>query len=328
MSDNGVQVVLGTMLFGQQVDEEGSIEQLKLFAGHPVSHGPPAKYMIDTARNYGLGICEILLGKQFATGTIKRGDVLLATKVNAFQDQGLSLSAQSVEQQVTDSLRCLQVSCIDLLYLHAPDYQTPLEETLAAVNRCHVAGKFTEFGLSNYPAWQVALIHTLCTARGWVKPTVYQGMYNALTRDVERELLPCLRQLGVRFYAYNPLAGGLLTGRYSESQEAPQEGRFSDADMAQRYKARFWHDGYFEAMAIVKAACDAEGVTPAQAALRWLVHHSGLRAGDAVMVGASRSSHLQQNLDACASTPLPPALVSAFEQAWSCARPICPPYFR
>jgi aflatoxin B1 aldehyde reductase len=77
------------------------------------------------------------------------------------------------------------------------------------------AGKFKRFALSNYAAWEVMEIYHICKQRGFVLPTVYQGMYNALTRDVERELFPCLRRLGMSFYAYNPLAGGLLTGRYS-----------------------------------------------------------------------------------------------------------------
>merc|ERR1719181_2146311 len=99
---------------------------------------------------------------------------------------------------------------VDVYYLHNPDATTPILETLAAVDGLHKAGKIRELGLSNYAAWEVCHIHHLCAAHGFVKPTVYQGMYNGITRDVERELLPCLRALGMRFYAYNPLCGGLL----------------------------------------------------------------------------------------------------------------------
>ncbi|XP_031232899.1 aflatoxin B1 aldehyde reductase member 2-like [Mastomys coucha] len=108
---------------------------------------------------------------------------------------------------------------VDLFYLHIPDHSTPVEETLQACHQLHQEGKFVELGLSNYASWEVAEICTLCKKNGWILPTVYQrrgkqipayalmGMYNDTTWQVEKELLPCLRHFGLRFYAYNPLAG-------------------------------------------------------------------------------------------------------------------------
>ena len=97
-------------------------------------------------------------------------------------------------------------------YLHAPDHETPLAETLKACDELHKSGKFKELGLSNYAAWQVSEVMNLCKSNNWVKPTVYQGMYSAITRAVEAELFPCLRYYGIRFYAFSPLGGGILTG--------------------------------------------------------------------------------------------------------------------
>src|SRR5690606_26118365 len=102
----------------------------------------------------------------------------------------------------------------DIFYLHFPDHKTPLEETLKACQKLYEEGKFKELGLSNYSSWQVSEIYNMCKNNGWVLPTVYQGMYNVITRDVEKELFPCIRYYNMRFYSYNPLAGGLLTERY------------------------------------------------------------------------------------------------------------------
>merc|ERR1711937_425413 len=119
------------------------------------------------------------------------------------------------------------VDKVSLFYLHGPDTKNSIEDTLGAIKSLHEEGRFDEFGLSNYCAWEVAHIWHLCDKMGMVKPTVYQGMYNAVTRDVERELLPVLRQFQIRFYAYNPLAGGVLTGRYRSADEEQKEGRFA-----------------------------------------------------------------------------------------------------
>ena len=102
---------------------------------------------------------------------------------------------------------------VDLFYLHWPDGETPLETTLGATQRAYEAGRFQRLGLSNFSVEEVVRVHSHMSERGWIRPTVYQGMYNALTRDVEDELLPTLRRLRMSFYAYNPLAGGLLTGK-------------------------------------------------------------------------------------------------------------------
>jgi len=125
------------------------------------------------------------------------------------------------------SLNALGVDKVAIYYLHAPDITTPLEETFSAVNELHKAGNFTELGLSNYAAWDVVRIHWFCKSKGWVQPTVYQGMYNAITRSAEAEMIPALRACGMRGYWYNPLAGGMLTGKYNFSEEVSQ-GRFSE----------------------------------------------------------------------------------------------------
>ena len=162
---------------------------------------------------------------------------------------------------------------IDLLYLHAPDAATEIELSLAELKAMHDEGAFVNLGLSNFPAWEVAYIHGKCEDIGLPPPTTYQGMYNCVTRAVEPELLPALRALDMRFLAYNPLAGGLLTGKHEaggggdadKNASSSRRGRFSENKM---YLDRFWRPEYFAAVDAIAAACGKhEGLTVADASL-------------------------------------------------------------
>uniref|UniRef100_A0A2K6KKC8 Aldo-keto reductase family 7 like/pseudo n=1 Tax=Rhinopithecus bieti TaxID=61621 RepID=A0A2K6KKC8_RHIBE len=162
-----------------------------------------------------------------------------------------------------------------------------------------------------------------------------RGMYSATTRQVETELLPCLRHFGLRFYAYNPLAGGLLTGRYKyEDKDGKQPvGRFFGTQWAEFYRNCFWKENHFEGIALVEKALQAAygASTPSttSAALRWMYHHSQLQGahGDAVILGMSSLEQLEQNLAAAEEGPLEPAVVDAFNQAWHLFAHECPNYF-
>ena len=219
-----MRVVLGTMTFGRRMDLATAGRALEAFSDWGGGGGE-----LDTAFMYGGGETERILGEILA----QRGweGITLATKAHPGAADGTpSLRPEEVERQLTGSLQRLQCDAVDLFYLHSPDNATPLERTLEACARLHAAGKFRRLGLSNYAAWQVADAYHLCNRHGWPLPEVYQGMYNAVTRDVEPELLPCLRHLGMSFYAYNPLAGGLLTGQLSRRHGgAVASGRFQRA---------------------------------------------------------------------------------------------------
>ena len=316
-----MRVVLGTMTFGRRMDLAAAGRAVAAFSDWGGGGGE-----FDTAFMYGGGDTERILGEILA----QRGweDITLATKAHPGAAQGTpSLRPEEVERQLAGSLQRLQCDAVDLFYLHSPDNDTPLERTLEACARLHADGRFRRLGLSNYAAWQVAEAHHLCRSHGWPLPVVYQGMYNALTRDVETELLPCLRHLGISFYAYNPLAGGLLTGRYLGATAIPSSGRFHEQA---NYVPRYWRHSYLNSMERVQAACDAAGVSMTAAALAWMRHDSRLdaAAGDAVILGASTLEQLATNLDACRAGPLDDTLVQAFDAAWETCRPDCPPYFR
>ena len=191
-----MKIILGTMTFSDQVDEASSMEMLKGFACENHTE-------LDTAHQYNDGKTEKLLGKLIAEyPEFPRLHFSIATKVNPWNDDGLN--PDQVEFQFNQSLERLKVDSVDMLYLHSPDLETPIIDTLEKCQEFYEQGRFRRFGLSNYAAWQVAEIAEITSARGWVQPSVYQGMYNALTRDVQRELFPCLRNYDISFYAYNP----------------------------------------------------------------------------------------------------------------------------
>ncbi len=310
-----MKAILGTMTFASQVDKETSAQMIDGFRATGFDE-------LDSAYVYNGGDTENLLGQLNDKGHLNGCN--LATKVNP---NAGGLSPESVDKQFSTSLQRMGLQSVDLLYLHQPDLDTPILETLEAIQRHFDAGRFKRFGLSNYAAWQVAEIAQLCEQHGFVKPTVYQGMYNALTRDVERELFLCLKHFDIAFYVYNPLAGGILTGKHGNVGDTPAAGRFSGNA---EYQTRYWKDDYFNAVDAFKAACENESIAPSNAALRWLAHHSDLDQdkGDGVIVGASSLQHFNDNMGALKAGSLPQAVVDALDYGWNTARPNCIKYFR
>lgn len=314
--------LLGTMAFGGRADSQQSLEMIKAFLGR-------GHILLDTAIMYVDGKSEAIIGGMHLPKTVS-----IATKANPWD--GKTLKPESVRAQLETSLQRLQTDCVDLFYLHAPDHQTPVQDTLRACHELYKEGKFKELGLSNYASWEVAEIVCICKHNNWIVPTVYQGMYNATTRQVETELFPCLRYYGMKFYAYNPLAGGLLTGKYHfEDQDGSQpEGRFFGNNWAAAYRDRYWKPSHFQAIDLVLKALETaygpDKPTLTSAAMRWMYHHSKLKgdAGDGVIIGMSNMEQLQQNLNAAEEGPLDDRVVASFNEAWNLVAHECPNYFR
>jgi len=240
--------------------------------------------------------------------------------------------AADLHKYLDESLSALQTDKIHLFYLHGPDRKTPFEETFKTLNELHKAGKFELLGLSNYMSWEVAYISELCGQNGWIKPTVYQGVYNAIHRTVDTELFPALRHYGIKFYAFNPLGGGFLTSRYhrEDMQNAEAWSRF-DPNTAQgkSYRGRYFNDSMFDALDIIRSAVKKHNLTEAETALRWINHHSKLskEAGDAIIIGASSLKHLEENLVDLEKGPLPEDVVEALDQAWAKTKGVVIPYY-
>ena len=308
-------IALGAMTFGGQTSAADADRMVRMFLdeGHT---------WIDTAHMYTNGRSERILGR-ILKGRLRR-KVFLATKVypgNMTAPTGGGLRPAVLRRTLDTSLRRLKMDSVDLFYLHAPDNHTPLEDTLGACGELIRAGKVREIGLSNYAAWQVAEAVSICLQNDWQAPIIYQGMYNAITRDVERECIAACRHFGVDFIAYNPLAGGLLTGKHMKLSDRPARGRFANP----YYQDRYWRREYFEAVDLLRAAARRSRISLTAAAIRWLVHHS---MTDAILLGASKLEHLRENLAACRGRPLSPAYCRAFNRAWQLVRPVCRRYFR
>lgn len=309
-----VNLVLGTMTFGESVFSP----QVEAFINAFLDSGYEE---LDTAYVYNEGTCERLLGEVLPG--LNR-PYKIATKVNPRVSGRLDGAA--AYKQVNESLERLRISSVDTVFLHFPDPATPVISVLEAMADLHDRGKYTELGLSNFPAWMVADVWHICDKHGWVKPTVFEGIYNPLTRRAEVELNACLNQFGMRFYAYNPLCGGLLTGRYARFEEVPTDGRFAHRP---NYRGRYWKQSFFDAVDVIRMAAEKHGLNIVEAVYRWLAHHSMLdeTRGDAILIGASKLSHLQQNMKALSAGPLPAEVVEAFEAAWAIAKGDSPEYF-
>lgn len=314
MDKNPVNLILGTMTFGESVFQPGVGEFVNAFldAGYDE---------LDTAYVYNEGNCERLLGE-----ILPKLDrpFKIATKVNP-RISG-KLDADAAYKQVKESLERMNLDSVDTVYLHFPDPATPVESVLEAMADLHDQGKFKELGLSNFPAWMVTNVWHICDKRGWVKPTVFEGVYNPLTRRAEAELNDCLNAFGLRFYAYNPLCGGLLTGRYGKFEDAPTDGRFTHRP---NYQGRYWKKSFFDAVEVIKTAAEKYGITSIEATYRWLAYHSMLNGerGDAILIGASKLNHLKQNMETVKAGPLPEDMVEAFNTAWTITKGDSPEYF-
>jgi len=323
-----VGTVLGSMEFGRgQCIENMPQEMVDAF----LQHKQESK-QIDTAFMYTGGKSEEMIG-DMSSWREKGGSV--ATKLNPWD--GKNFKEESLREQLATCLKRLKCDSVELLYLHAPDHNTDIEETMKVMNDLHKSGLYSKLGLSNYSSWEVARTVELCRKNDWIVPSVYQGMYSCLTRGVEEELLPCLKHYGISFYAYSPLAGGLLTGKYSYEQEKEKSisvGRFNGVGWDKVYRQRYWKKEYFDQIeglkALLKEVYPEENVTVAEAAYRWIYNHSKLSGerGDCVVVGASSLGQLNTNLELSDKPSLEKNIVKYFDSWWQDTKGLCPKYFR
>ncbi|KAF7363400.1 GTP binding [Mycena sanguinolenta] len=322
MSPTRVPLLFGTMTMGEagaagavrNSDIHECNEILSVFA----SYGHKE---IDTARMYGSGTTETLLSK------LDLGHSSIDTKVYPFKPGDHAASA--LRATFFESLKALNRKKVRVLYLHAPDRSVPFEETLEEMNKLHNEGFYEIFGLSNFASWEVAEVVSICKAKGWIQPKIYQAMYNAITRTIEPELVPCCRKFGIRVVVYNPLAGGFFAGKVTSVSDAPTTGRFMTTTYwGKIYRDRYLKDGNFEALNHLKEVAAQYNLRLTEIALRWCQHHSVLGEQDGVILGASSASQLKQNCEDSAKGPLPEAVVAALDEAWEISRGTASIYWR
>ncbi|EAQ85656.1 hypothetical protein CHGG_06909 [Chaetomium globosum CBS 148.51] len=250
-------VILGLMTFGPDESTGARITDVGEFGKVLDLFQSRGYNEVDTARMYVGGKQEAFTRE---AGWKDRG-LTLATKVMYPGVPGAN-TYDKVLQSVDTSLKDLGTDCVDILYLHAADRATPFADTLRAINDLHVAGKFVRFGVSNLTAFELAEVVLTCAHHGWVRPTVYQAMYNAITRSIEPELVPACRRYGLDLVVYNPLAGGLFSGKIKSRDLVPDEGRYSDnAVSGKMYRERYFRDTTFRALRVVEGAVEKAGLS-------------------------------------------------------------------
>ena len=309
-------LVLGTMTFGDTVDAAGAVAMIDAALDAGITG-------LDTANGYAGGATETILGPLLAT---RRDRVVLATKAGMpHPDAGdhAPLSAAGLRASLEGSLRRLQVDRVDLFYLHQPDRATPVTETLTAVREAMDRGQIGALGVSNFAAWQIAELNAAADAVGCPRPVVAQQLYNLLARRVEEEYLEFARSAGLLTMVYNPLGGGLLTGKHSFTDTG--SGRFGDSRLAEMYKQRYWNPELFSAVARLAEIAEGAGIPLAELSLRGLLGSPDVRA---LLLGGSRVDQLRQNVAAAAAGPLPSDVVAACDEVGAALRGPMPAYNR
>ncbi|RAH48960.1 Aldo/keto reductase [Aspergillus brunneoviolaceus CBS 621.78] len=220
-----------------------------------------------------------------------------------------------------ESLRKLQTDQMDIYYLHAPDRRAPLAPLLEAITHLHRTNRIRRFGLSNFLPAEVDEVVRLVQANDYLRPTVYQGNYSAIARGAETTgLLDTLRRHGIAFYAYSPIAGGLLAKEWKCKRECHEPGKMGPRDHAGRVLPRAVNTPVMrEGLRLWGAIAREAGLPPAELAYRWVVYHSALRGahGDAILVGARNSGQLEQTLAALRWGPLSDAVAARVGAVWS-----------
>ncbi|WP_285495852.1 aldo/keto reductase [Actinomadura sp. NBRC 104425] len=310
-------LVLGTMTFGDTAGRDTAARMLDVAADAGVT-------MLDTANGYAGGACEEILGELLAT---RRDRFLLAGKVGIpHPDAGDAppLSAEAIRRCLDGSLRRLRTDRLDVYYLHQPDRRTPIEETLDALAEQVAAGKIRYVGVSNFAAWQIAELRAAAAGRGAPVPVLSQPLYNLISRRIEEEYTEFAERAGLVNIVYNPLGGGLLTGRH-RFDESPATGRFGDSGLAEMYRRRYWDRRLFEAVeALAEGAAEA-GLTLPELAFRWLLSRPAVGA---VLVGSSKVEHLEANIAAAQGPPPGADLLELCDAVWERLRGPAPAYNR
>ena len=266
----------------------------------------------DTASVYAGGQAEETLGRALQGA---RNSVILSTKIGQFiRDDGVldaDLSQERVTREVENSLRRLGTDYIDLCYVHQPDYNTPIEETLRALDALVKQGKVRYIACSNFRAFQLALSLGTSALLKVARFNCVQTPYNLIGREIEYELLPLCESQEIGVTAYSPLAGGLLTGRY-EQKKRPEQGRFAVKRLGAVYHERYWRDEYFRAVSRLKTIAGEHGVSLARFSIAWILHKRGITSA---VIGVSSAEQLAENLGS-AQIKLTAEELKACDEVW------------
>jgi len=283
-------ICLGTATFGQK--EWGCNENTAtdILNGYIEQGGN----FIDTADQYADTASETIIGKWL--GTQKRDELVITSKCffpigNDINSKGLS--RKHIVEACDASLRRLKTDYIDLYQLHNQDPQTPLEETMAALDFLVQQGKVRYIGLSNYPGWKVMKLSNISYNKNYPNMISGQYLYNLLKRDVEKEILPACNDVGMGLMCWSPLSGGMLTGKYAGAKKPPKGTRLDLRSDVVKDKYQSWQDKSFEVVQKVKEIAATHKVSPTIVSLAWLLKNKNIAS---VLVGSSKP---EQIIESC-----------------------------
>jgi aryl-alcohol dehydrogenase-like predicted oxidoreductase len=255
---------------------------------------------IDTADVYSEGQSEVLLGQALRDLAVKREDVIIATKVRGRTGPGpndVGLSRGHIMDQVSGSLKRLGLDHIDLYQIHGFDPVTPIEETLRALDDLVARGLVRTIGCSNMAAWQIMKALGISAHHGYARFETVQAYYTIAGRDLEREIVPLVLDQGLGVMVWSPLAGGLLSGKFTRGAAGPNDARRVAFDFPPVNRERAYD--VIDAMALI---ANAHGVSVARVALAWLLQRPGVMS---VIIGAKSVEQLDDNLAAVKLTLTP-----------------------
>lgn len=293
------EICLGTMTFSAAaegmwkpiagVGQEAADELLKTSVDGGVN-------FVDTADVYSAGQSETIVGQSMRNLGIARKDLVIATKAFGRTGPGrndVGASRGHIMEAVEASLQRLGTDYIDLYQIHATDLVTPIEETLRALDTLVEQGKVRYTGCSNWHAWRIQKALGISEAKNLARFETLQAYYSIAGRDLEREIVPLLEDSGTGLLVWSPLAGGLLSGKFSREHQKPEDSRRSEFDFPLVDKERTWR-----ILDVMQPIARAHNVSVATVALGWVLSK---RFVTSVIIGAKRRDQLQQNL---ASTEL------------------------
>mgnify|MGYP001159606266 FL=1 len=289
LGSSGVKVsplCLGTMMFGGATDESESIRIMHRAADDGIN-------FFDTANIYNAGESERVVGKAISD---RRDKIIVATKGRVAIGQGPNEQGSSrvhIMRECEQSLQRLGTDYIDLYYLHAPDYETPIEESLRALDDLVCQGKVRYLGCSNFRAWRLCEALWISDSRNFNRFICVQPLYNIVNRDVEVELLPLCREHGIGVVPYSPLARGILTGKYGSKGVFPEGSRAARGD--QRMHQVEIRDESFTAAEALKSRMESSGRKLSQFALAWCLENQTV---DSVIIGPRTMEQFEDNLGA------------------------------
>ncbi len=295
-------ICLGCLTFGGQADEKESRRIVDTAWDAGIN-------FFDTANVYTETLSETYLGEALKG---RRDRAVIATKVRGRMGPGVNdvgLSRKHIMDAVDASLTRLQTDYIDLYQVHSWDADTPLEETLRALDDLVRQGKVRYIGCSNFAGWQLTKSLWISDVKGLARFETVQPRYNLLFRDIEEELLPVCLSQDVGVIPYNPIAAGLLTGKHKRGQPPVPGTRF---DLREMYRDIYWYERNFEAVEKLEAIAGKYGHTLIELALSWVLANPAITSA---IVGASNTEQLRQSISA-AEARLEPEEIAACDPVW------------